>query len=93
MDILAPFPTRQPQPAARRRRHAAEPPLWHKIEKFIKFYETDLFCSEFYVEFNKNIYLYQKNDLHPWKRVFILWRYFACLYDVTDVILMMPPAP
>ena len=60
MDILTPFPTRQPPPAAWRRPHAAEPPLWHKIEKFIKFYETDLFCSEFYVEFNKNIYLYQK---------------------------------
>ena len=60
MDILAPFPTFQPQLVARRRRHAAEPPLWHKIEKFIKFYETDLFCSKFYLEFNKNVNLYQK---------------------------------
>ena len=90
MDILAPLPTRQPQPAARRRPHAIEPPLWHKIENFIKFYETDLFCSEFYVEFNKNVYLYQKNDLQPQKRVFTLWRYFAWFYDVTDAILMMP---
>ena len=75
MDILAPFPTRQPQPAARRRRHAAEPPLWHKIEKFIKFYETDLFCSEFYVEFNKDIYLYQK-------MIYILKNGYLCYDDI-----------
>ena len=60
MDILAPFPTFQPQPVAQLRRNAAEPPLWHKIEKFIKFYQTNLFCSKFYVEFNKSVYLYQK---------------------------------